>query len=97
MAVRTKLPEVGAIASFFSHLPPLADGRAVVQMRPRLFPQAGWPSPLWFVNVSAAIPIGSRTGLWRCTPRRRIGVMMHATGLIHLSRGDHRDLQQPEP
>ena len=49
---------------FFSRLPPTrfrGFGRASRGLG--FYPQAGWPNPTWFVNVSAAIPIGSHRSI----------------------------------
>src|SRR5882724_9989063 len=51
--------------------------------------------PTWFVYVSAASRIGSRTDPSHCSPRRRIGGG-EARDWLHLDdRGDHRDHRSP--
>ena len=59
-------------------------------------PQAGWPSHL-VRRCERCESIGSRTDLSHCVPMRRFGTD-GARDWLHLSnRGDHRDLQTPEP
>ena len=65
----------GLAPPFFSNPPPDADSHTRLWcVRPHSVIPRPDGHPTWFVVVSAAIRIGSRTDPSHCTPRRQIGV-----------------------